>query len=216
MWLFPAQENDAFLFWVIGVFPYTHTMKKTTDKTDYFDPKLLKISKQAFIDEPACIEHLLPEMGLFTKKADDIKSRAERYVKSIRENSVDSGIEGFMQQYGLGTNEGITIMCLAESLLRIPDKGTANELISDRLKAADWEQHLGKSSSLFVNASTWGMMLTGKVTMLGNLPKDSAGSALGKLVSKLGEPIIRESLKQAMKIISTQFVIGQDISEALI
>lgn len=187
----------------------------TKTKESIFSPDLMEISDHAFSDEQACMDFLLPKTEIFSVKADDIHSRAERYVKAIRENKADIGIENFLQQYRLGTKEGITIMCLAEALLRIPDSHTANALIYDKLHSSDWEQHLGKSQSLFVNASTWGMMLTGKITGLGDMPSDGVGGVIGKLVSRMGEPIIREALKHAMHIISEQFVIGNTIEAAI-
>lgn len=172
------------------------------------------ISENTFADEQESVKNLLSYTERFQQKSDEIFSRAERYVTGIREKASTSGVEGFLSQFKLGTHEGITIMCLAEALLRIPDSDTADQLIHDKLKGAEWEKYLGKSNSVFVNASTWGLMLSGGIVGMG---EDDAGvkSTVGRLVSKLGEPIVREALKKAMEILGTQFVLGCNIESAL-
>ena len=106
-------------------------------------------------------------------------------------------------------------MCLAEALLRIPDDETADRLIADKLRAGNWESHLGDSQSLFVNASTWGLMLTGRIVRLD--PDDVAqpAGAMGRVVGRIGEPVVRTAMRQAMRIMGHQFVMGRTIKEAL-
>ncbi len=115
----------------------------------------------------------------------------------------------------LDTEEGIILMCLAEALLRIPDAETADALIEDKLSDAAWDKHLSQSDSLFVNASTWGLMLSGKVTGLGKDRDEKPATLIGRMVDRLGEPVIRAAMYQAMKIMGKQFVLGRNIDEAL-
>ena len=185
-----------------------------TDDVLHHSDTLLQVSKQAFISEQECINTLLPHTEIFQKKSTAIFERAQHYVHNIRNKKTDSGVEGFLQQYGLDSEEGISIMCLAESLLRIPDADTANALIHDKLKDTEWEKYLGQGSSLFVNASTWGMLLTGKITDWGH-SEGGVTSIVGKLIGKLGEPVVREALKKAMLILGGQFVLGDTIEHSL-
>ena len=120
-----------------------------------------------------------------------------------------------MQQYDLSSTEGVLLMCLAEALLRIPDADTADALIADKLGDADWESHLGKSESMFVNASTWGLMLTGKMVRVPSSLERSFLTPFKKLVSRSGEPVIRQAVRQAMRIMGHQYVMGNTIKDAL-
>ena len=113
-----------------------------------------------------------------------------------------------MQEYSLSSEEGVVLMCLAEALLRIPDADTADKLIADKIGGRDWSRHLGQSESLFVNASAWGLMLTGRMIELGDDTKTDFASYLRRLVSRSGEPIIRQAMRQAMRIMGKQFVMG--------
>ena len=125
-------------------------------------------------------------------------------------------LDAFLQEFGLSNQEGIALMCLAEALLRIPDDDTADQLIAEKLAAGDWDSHSGRSSSLFVNASTWGLMLTGRLVDLpGELQHGDAGGWLRGLTQRASEPIVRQALRRAMKIIGGEFVVGRDIGEAL-
>lgn len=117
-------------------------------------------------------------------------------------------VEFFLQEYNLDTNEGIILLCLAEALLRIPDNATIDQLIEHKLAVADWEQHIGHSSSWLVNASTWGLMLTGRLENFDHTLLDTPVQWLGKLLNRLGEPLIRSAFKQAMKLMGSQFVLG--------
>jgi RHH-type transcriptional regulator, proline utilization regulon repressor / proline dehydrogenase / delta 1-pyrroline-5-carboxylate dehydrogenase len=126
-----------------------------------------------------------------------------------------SPVESFMRQYDLSSEEGVLLMCVAEALLRIPDGDTADKLISDKLGEADWAAHAGKSDSMFVNAGTWGLMLTGKLVNLADESKSNWVGGLKRLIGRSGEPVIRVAVRQAMKIMGHQFVMGRTIEEAL-
>jgi RHH-type proline utilization regulon transcriptional repressor/proline dehydrogenase/delta 1-pyrroline-5-carboxylate dehydrogenase len=126
-----------------------------------------------------------------------------------------SGIDAFLQQYGLDTEEGIALMCLAEALLRVPDAATADALIKDKIGSIDWGEHLGESSSTFVNAATFSLMLTGEVLDPPDARQKGLGSAFKRAMNRLGEPVIRTATGQAMKILGGQFVFGRTIDEAL-
>ena len=126
-----------------------------------------------------------------------------------------TGIESFLQQYGLASQEGVVLMCLAEALLRIPDAETADKLIADKIAIGQWSDYLGEADSLFVNASTWGLMLTGKLVRESELEVRDPVSFLRRLVARLGEPVVRTAFRHAMRIMGRQFVMGRNIGEAL-
>ena len=141
---------------------------------------------------------------------------ARALVSDVRANrSAQGGIDAFMQEYALSSEEGIVLMCLAEALLRIPDDETADRLIADKLADRDWERHMGQSESVFVNASAWGLMLTGRFVELGRDTKTDITSYIARLVKRSGEPVIRQAMRQAMRIMGKQFVLGRTIGEAL-
>jgi RHH-type proline utilization regulon transcriptional repressor/proline dehydrogenase/delta 1-pyrroline-5-carboxylate dehydrogenase len=125
------------------------------------------------------------------------------------------GIDAFMHEYGLSSEEGVILMCLAESLLRIPDKETADQLIAEKIGGGQWDKHFGASGSLFVNASTFGLMLTGRVVRLGEDRSAGPTGLLKRLVARSGEPLIRQALRQAMRILGDNFVLGRSIGEAI-
>src|ERR1700685_3524140 len=124
-------------------------------------------------------------------------------------------LDAFLQEFGLSNQEGIALMCIAEALLRIPDDATADRLIAEKLATGDWSSHSGQSESLFVNASTWGLMLTGGILDLDPSIKTDATGWMRKLTRKAGEPLVRLAVRRAMKIIGGEFVVGRDIEEAL-
>src|ERR1700726_508977 len=124
-------------------------------------------------------------------------------------------LDAFLQEFGLSNQEGIALMCIAEALLRIPDDATADRLIAEKLSTGDWSSHAGKSESLFINASTWGLMLTGGILELDPSIKEDAGGWMRKLTRKAGEPLVRLAVRRAMKIIGGEFVVGRSIEEAL-
>ena len=167
-------------------------------------------------DEAAAIEAFLPG-ATFDAKADNrIAEWAGRLVTQVREERMGGGgLDGFLHECQLSSREGVILMCLAEALLRIPDAETANRLIRDKFSEADWEAHLGHSDSVFVNASTWALMLTGRVVKLDEGSTENPRTALRHLVTKSGEPIIRQAMVQAMRIMARQFVMGRTIEDAV-
>ena len=167
-------------------------------------------------DETQVVETLLDAAHLEQASLDRIAERARTLVGEVRRHRLGKGgIDAFMQEYELSSQEGVVLMCLAEALLRIPDQETADALIRDKLGPADWEKHVGNSDSVFVNASTWALMLTGRVVSLHDYREQSLKSVLGRLVSRVGEPMIRQSVTQGMRILGRQFVMGRSIEEAL-
>ena len=141
-------------------------------------------------------------------------SIARTLVKGMRATK-PTGLDAFLHTYDLGSDEGIALMCLAEALLRIPDAHTADELIADKLSKPRWAEKLGESDSAFVNAATFSLLLTGKVLENANDRSDNWRSAIGRAVGRLGEPVIRTAVDQAMRILGKQFVFGRTIDEAL-
>ena len=164
------------------------------------------------IDETICVQALLVRAALSPDTGRRVDGRARALVDAVRDKRGGGGLDAFLGEYGLNSEEGVILMCLAEALLRIPDADTADRLIRDKLMDADWDKHLGKSPSLLVNASTWGLMLTGRVV---RLDKAEGWARIGRLIAKSGEPVIRQALIQAMRILSRQFVMGRTIDEAL-
>ena len=139
---------------------------------------------------------------------------AERLVTAVRSRRARaSGVDALMHEFSLSSEEGVALMCLAEALLRIPDSETADRLIADKISRGDWRKHLGESPSLFVNAATWGLLITGK--LVGTSSEQGLGSALTRLIGKGGEPLIRKGVDLAMRMLGNQFVTGQTIAEAL-
>ncbi|MEQ9640449.1 MAG: bifunctional proline dehydrogenase/L-glutamate gamma-semialdehyde dehydrogenase PutA [Alphaproteobacteria bacterium] len=167
-------------------------------------------------DETAAVSELLPLARLTPAEREAAEALARQLVEGVRADA-DShgGLDAFLAEYGLETREGVVLMCLAEALLRIPDADTADRLIRDKLSDADWEDHLGHSGSLLVNASTWGLMLSGEVIGLDRRDIGAVGGFLGRLVAKSGEPLIRQAMRQAMRIMGRQFVLGRTIEEAI-
>lgn len=181
-------------------------------------PKVLweEISPLYMVDESLWLKELLPLAKPSLTEKNTIKEETTKLIQGIRQDKQSiQMIDALLLEYSLDTEEGILLMCLAEALMRIPDKATADALIRDKLTVADWKSHLKQSDSVFVNASTWGLMLTGKVVGLKENDKATAGSAISRLVSKLSEPVIRQAMNQAMKIMGHQFVLGRTIDEAI-
>lgn len=178
---------------------------------------LFKAIQEAYrMDENLCLEPLLKEAKLSSDSMQNVESRARSLVESVRRDRLTKGgLDAFLHQYDLSSEEGIALMCLAEALLRIPDANTSDRLIKDKIASQDWEQYLGKSQSWFVNAATWGLMLTGKLLTTKKSSSVNLLSALKRLVARTGEPIIRNAVRQAMKILGRQFVMAEDIQAAL-
>ncbi|MFL6758314.1 MAG: bifunctional proline dehydrogenase/L-glutamate gamma-semialdehyde dehydrogenase PutA [Sphingomicrobium sp.] len=165
-------------------------------------------------DEEDVVRERLSQAKLSASHQGEANAIARTLVKAVRGHKA-AGLDAFLQAYDLGSDEGIALMCLAEALLRIPDAETADELIADKLSGPDWAEKLGDSRSTFVNAATFSLLLTGKVLEEANDKSDSWRAALGRAVGRLGEPVIRTAVSQAMKILGRQFVFGRTIDEAL-
>ncbi|MEP6943036.1 MAG: bifunctional proline dehydrogenase/L-glutamate gamma-semialdehyde dehydrogenase PutA [Betaproteobacteria bacterium] len=173
--------------------------------------------RAAFLaDESDCVRALLPSAALSGEAVTRVEARARGWVEAVRaQQARNAGMESFLQQYDLGTQEGVLLMCVAEALLRIPDAETADRLIRDKLGRGDWQRHLGQSQSLLVNASTWGLMLTGRLTQLDTDGARDPAAWYERIVARAGVPVVRVALRQAMKLMAEQFVIGRTIEEAI-
>ncbi len=165
-------------------------------------------------DEASCVEERLRQARPASARHGEAASLAARLIEGARARKA-SGLDAFLASYGLGTEEGIALMCLAEALLRVPDRDTADALIHDKLAGIDWAEHLGGSNSTFVNAATFSLMLTGHVLRSGTDAEAGLASALRRAVGRVGEPVIRQAVMQAMRILGGQFVFGRTIEEAL-
>ncbi|HUL82866.1 MAG TPA: bifunctional proline dehydrogenase/L-glutamate gamma-semialdehyde dehydrogenase PutA [Gammaproteobacteria bacterium] len=173
------------------------------------------IAAHYLADEDAAVRTLLERATLEDERAARVQASARELVVAIRARQREaSGVDALLGEYDLSSREGIVLMCLAEALLRIPDATTADRLIADKLGGADWHAHLGASDSLFVNASTWALLLTGRIVRPADVA-ENAGTFVARLVERLGEPIVRAALRQAMKILGSQFVMGETIESAL-
>ena len=167
-------------------------------------------------DEATHLAELLDQARLPEAEQARVQAMAVALVQRTRVRAADPGmVEAFMRQYDLSSEEGVLLMCVAEALLRIPDRATADKLIRDKLGDADWDRHMGQSSSVLVNASTWGLMLTGRMVNLADETRRNAIGAFRRLVGRAGEPAIRLAVRQAMRIMGHQFVMGRTIAEAL-
>lgn len=163
-------------------------------------------------DEDAAMKRLAEATGLSTEDRDAISARAADLVRAVRGSSDPRLMEVFLSAYGLSTKEGVALMCLAEALLRVPDTETMDDLIADKIAPHDWSAHSGGSSSIFVNASTWALMLTGRVLDEG---EGGIEGTLRSMVRRLGEPVIRKAVAAAMREMGEQFVLGRTIAEAI-
>jgi RHH-type proline utilization regulon transcriptional repressor/proline dehydrogenase/delta 1-pyrroline-5-carboxylate dehydrogenase len=162
-------------------------------------------------DETTAVEWLLAQGA---SANGDAHALAHRLVSAVREKRTrSSGVDALMHEFSLSSEEGVALMCLAEALLRIPDSETADRLIADKISRGDWKKHLGESPSLFVNAATWGLLVTGK--LVSSSSEKGLGAALTRLIAKGGEPLIRKGVDLAMRMLGNQFVTGQTIEEAL-
>ncbi len=192
---------------------------------DTLDPQFIQqapqdlwalISPLYAVDEEQWLAQLLPLAKPSQAELNNSTTAATTLIASVRkdDNSV-SMIDSLLLEYSLDTKEGILLMCLAEALMRVPDKATADAFIKDRLRVADWASHAQNSDSFFVNASTWGLLLTGKIVTMNENKDGTPGNLVGRMVNRVSEPVIRKAMNQAMKIMGHQFVLGRDIKEAL-
>src|SRR6185437_11472391 len=165
-------------------------------------------------DEEQVSLERISQARLTASELGEATATARALVKGVRAHK-PTGVDAFLHAYDLGSDEGIAMMCLAEALLRIPDAHTADELIADKLSGPDWSEELGRSGSAFVNAATFSLLLTGKVLEGAQDRSDNWRAALGRAVGRLGEPVVRTAVREAMKILGRNFVFGRTIDEAL-
>ncbi|KWT70514.1 Proline dehydrogenase (Proline oxidase) [Hyphomicrobium sulfonivorans] len=175
-----------------------------------------EIAASYLLDERQLVDRLI-ERAVFSEaersRASELALRLAHAARSGR--GKQAGVEAFMQEYGLSSEEGVILMCIAEALLRIPDSETADELIAEKLAGGEWDKHRGHSDSMFVNASTWALMLTGRVVKMREAQGSNPINALKRLVARSGEPVIRQAVRQAVKLLGDQFVLGRTIREAI-
>jgi len=166
-------------------------------------------------DEEQCITTLLESTSLPDEARQRIVLSARDLVTLSRAKSDEQDtMDYFLQEFGLTNREGVALMCLAEALLRVPDGPTADRLIAEKIQSGDWADHKGKSESLFVNASVWGLMMTGGIVRLGDDVTKNVSGWMKRLISKSGEPVIRRAVRQAMRIMGGHYVLGRTIEEA--
>ncbi|MGL5237670.1 MAG: proline dehydrogenase family protein, partial [Plesiomonas shigelloides] len=167
--------------------------------------------------ETDAVPMLLEQARLPQAQSAQIHQLAYQLAEKLRNQKTASGragmVQSLLQEFSLSSQEGVALMCLAEALLRIPDKATRDALIRDKISNGNWQSHIGHSPSLFVNAATWGLLLTGRLVSTHN--EAHLSSALSKMISKSGEPLIRKGVDMAMRLMGEQFVTGETIAEAL-
>lgn len=167
-------------------------------------------------DETACVQERMVQAELPPEMLLRIRERARALIVTVRQTRLkQSGLDAFLQEYDLSSAEGIALMCLAEALLRVPDADTANELIQDKIATVDWRAHVGKSDSFFVNAATWSLMLTGKMLAPQDKKANAFSAALQRFLGSTSKPVVQQAVRQAMKILGQQFVLGRTIEEAI-
>jgi RHH-type proline utilization regulon transcriptional repressor/proline dehydrogenase/delta 1-pyrroline-5-carboxylate dehydrogenase len=183
-----------------------------TASSQKLDELRKKIRDNYLPDESQVVPRLAAEADLSQALRADIVDKGVALVRRVREHTDPGIMESFLAEYGLSTKEGVALMCLAEALLRVPDAETIDALIEDKIAPSEWGKHLGHSSSSLVNASTWALLLTGKV-----LSEEEEGlvGTLRAAVKRLGEPVIRTAVGQALKELGRQFVLGRTIEEAM-
>ena len=186
-------------------------------RTPLSNPLRATITAATRRPEPEALAPLLAQARLPADQAASAQQLALRIAKALRERKASAGragiVQGLLQEFSLSSQEGVALMCLAEALLRIPDKATRDALIRDKISHGQWDAHLGKSPSLFVNAATWGLLITGK--LVATHSEGSLGNSLSRLIGKGGEPLIRKGVDMAMRMMGEQFVTGETIDEAL-
>ena len=169
-----------------------------------------------YADEGEVVRGLLARVPLNAAEREAVVAQAIDLVELARETQKREGVvESFLQEFSLGTREGLALMCLAEALLRIPDEDTRDKLIAEKIGSADWASHLGQSENLFVNASTWGLMLTGKLVDVDEDARRDLPGFLRRVAGRLGEPVIRQAVAAAVRMMGEQFVVGRTIQGAL-
>ena len=179
-------------------------------------PLRQKIRQYYHSSEEAVMREILSNLSITNTHKTRAWERARALVVNIRDTQAgQGGIDALLNEFSLSSEEGVVLMCLAEALLRVPDEETQDNLIRDKLSRGDWATHLGNSESMFVNASSWGLLITGKMVTYTDEEKKAQLGVLKKTIGRLGEPVIRASVQYAMKIMGKQFVMGRSINEAL-
>ncbi|MFK7913671.1 MAG: bifunctional proline dehydrogenase/L-glutamate gamma-semialdehyde dehydrogenase PutA [Pseudomonadales bacterium] len=180
-------------------------------------PLRQRLQAATYESEAAVIDRLLTADRRTPGQIRQAQEQASALIEACREDKDErSLLDAFLDQFGLSTEEGVALMCLAESVIRIPDQQSADDLIADKIGSGDrWRDHLGASESMLVNASTWALMLTGEVVDMGRPVQRNFGGWLGGLVNKMGEPVIRQSLRYAMKLLGNEFVFATTAEEAV-
>ena len=181
-----------------------------------FQSQLTDINRDYLRDETELVEELATAAGQSIESARITKENALKLAGEFRRQQADTrGLKAFLQHYDLSSNEGVVLMCIAEALLRIPDATTMDALIADKLSTADWQQHLGETDSLFVNASTWALMLGASTLRPGSAALNNPAGYIKKFFTRMEEPVLRAAMKSAMRIMAWQFVMGRNIDEAI-
>ncbi|MFT3758551.1 trifunctional transcriptional regulator/proline dehydrogenase/L-glutamate gamma-semialdehyde dehydrogenase [Thauera sp.] len=189
------------------------------DITPHLEPSPLRAAITAAWRKPetSALPWLLDQARLppaLAKRSHDLALRIAGALRNRKSSGGKSGlVQGLLQEFSLSSQEGIALMCLAEALLRIPDVGTRDALIRDKISHGNWKGHVGQSPSMFVNAAAWGLMLTGK--LVATHSESGMSNALGKLIARGGEPLIRKGVDMAMRMMGEQFVTGETMAEAL-
>lgn len=184
--------------------------------TTSLDARRAALLPLMYADETQLVKSLLERVSLPEADRSRIVSQARQIVARARERKAERGLlEIFLQQFGLSTDEGIALMSLAEALLRVPDSTTADNLIAEKINSGGWEQHQGQSESAIVNVATRALMLTTGVVELDQQLGGKSSGILRSLVNRLGEPVVRTAVRQAMKLMGNEFVLGRTIEEAL-
>lgn len=163
--------------------------------------------------ETTCVPRIAEQARLSPTISEKTVGLATKLVEGLRASAKGSGVEGLIQEFSLSSEEGVALMCLAEALLRIPDRATRDALIRDKISRGNWRAHLGQAPSVFVNAATWGLLITGK--LVGTNSEATLASALTRLIGRGGEPLIRKGVDLAMRMMGEQFVTGETIEKAL-
>ncbi len=175
-----------------------------------------ELDRAKFIDERTAVAALLDARALNAQDRDAVRLEAEALVRAARANARRQGVvESFLQEFSLSTREGLALMCLAEALLRTPDEDTRDRLIAEKIASADWASHAGRSDSMLVNASTWSLMLTGKLIDPDEEVRADLPGFIKRLAGRLGEPVIRRAVGAAVRIMGEQFVLGATIDKAI-
>ncbi|MFN2099879.1 bifunctional proline dehydrogenase/L-glutamate gamma-semialdehyde dehydrogenase PutA [Altererythrobacter sp. MF3-039] len=165
------------------------------------------------LPEPEAVRPLLKAASLPERDREAIRELALELVTRLRRKGQQGGVDGLVKEYSLSSQEGVALMCLAEALLRVPDNATRDALIRDKIARGDWRSHIGDDRSVFVNAATWGLVVSGRLVT--PVKEDSLGASLTGLIKRAGEPVIRSGVNMAMEMMGEQFVTGETIAQAL-